>query len=78
MQKMTEQNPQNPFVMAPADLSMTSSSMSAKSGVGTEQLSTITAALQALQSSMLTMNLVSEPVTSSSISNATQENEARV
>lgn len=38
---------------------MTSGSMSAKSGVGTEQLSAISAALEALQASMMTTMLAS-------------------
>lgn len=64
---MTEDNKASAFVMPPADLSMTSSSMSAKPGVGTEQLSAISAALQALQSNMLTMRLVSDPTTPAEI-----------
>ena len=56
---MTEDNKASSFVMPPLDLSMTSGSMSAKSGVGTEQLSAISAALEALQASMMTTMLAS-------------------
>ena len=59
VQNMMEDNKASSFAMPQADLSVTSGSMSAKSGVGTEQLSAISAALEALQASMLTTMLTS-------------------
>ena len=63
MQKMREDNRASSFVMPPADFSLSSSSVSAKSGVGSEQLSAITAALEALQSSMMTMMIAPNTAT---------------
>ena len=70
MQKMREDNRASSFVMPPADFSVSSSSVSAKSGVGSEQLSAITAALEALQSSMMAM--MTAPNTATAVADSAQ------
>lgn len=74
LQQMVEDNKAATHVMTPADLSRTFGTSSAKSGVGPEQLTAVSAALEALQSSM--MSLLSAPSTSAAVSSTEETSDA--